>query len=79
MVSSPDGNGVILFGGYSSQYLINNIIELKADGQGWVGSWTSIATLQNARYSQIVIPVLMNRYTCGISGIVPTTTGMKSP
>ena len=79
MATSPDGNGVLLFGGRTAiaSYL-NSILELKADGQGWVGSWTKIATLQNARYSQIVIPVLMNRYTCGLSGIVPTTTGMKS-
>ena len=77
MAPSPDGNGVILFGGISSSgYQIDSILELKADGQGWVGSWTTLTTkLQYARNRHIVIPVLMNKEICGLSGIVSTTTG----
>ena len=49
MSTSPDGNGVILVGGYASSYL-DSILELKADGQGWVGAWTTLSTkLQYAR------------------------------
>ena len=75
MAPSPDGNVVILVGGYSSGVL-DSILELKADGQGWVGAWTTLSTkLQYARYAHVVIPVLMNQEICGLSGIVPTTTG----
>ena len=77
MASTPDGNGVILIGGYSpSGSQGSTILQLKADGQGWVGSWTTLSTkLQYARNRHIVIPVLMDREICGLSGIVPTTTG----
>ena len=77
MAPSPDGNGVILVGGWSSsKSYLDSILELKADGQGWVGSWTTLTTkLQYARRDHIVIPVLMNQEICGLSGIVPTTTG----
>ena len=79
MAPSPDGNGVILVGGksfVSVGYLTDSILELKADGQGWVGSWTTLTTkLQYARRYHIVIPVLMDKEICGLSGIVPTTIG----
>ena len=76
MAPSPDGNGVILVGGHKSGLDLDSILELKADGQGWVGSWTTLTTkLQYARRDHIVIPVLMNQEICGLSGIVPTTTG----
>ena len=78
MAPSPDGNGVILFGGeqLSSPYYLDIILELKADGQGWVGSWTTLTTkIQYGRSRHIVIPVLMNKEICGLSGIVPTITG----
>ena len=74
MAPSPDGNGVILVGGQSSTYL-DSILELKADGQGWVGAWTTLTTtLQYARRQHIVIPVIMKKDSCGLSGIVSTTT-----
>ena len=44
MAPSPDGNGVILIGGYSSGNILDTIFELKADGQGWVGSWATLST-----------------------------------
>ena len=76
MAPSPDGNGVMLVGGRRSGSYLDSILELKADGQGWVGSWTTLTTkLQYARNRHIVIPVLMNKEICGLSGIVPTTTG----
>ena len=78
MAPSPDGNGVILVGGQplSESYLTDSILELKADGQGWVGSWTTLTTkLQYAREDHIVIPVLMDKEICGLSGIVPPTAG----
>ena len=77
MAPSPDGNGVILFGGRSSSTsYLDSILELKADGQGWVGSWTTLTTkLQYARREHIVIPVLMDKDICGLSGLVSTTTG----
>ena len=77
MATTPDGNSVILVGGqYSSYNTLDSILELKADGQGWVGAWTTLSTkLQYARNKHIVIPVLMDREICGLSGIVPTTIG----
>ena len=80
MATSPDGNGVILVGGTSLHYSSGNkdsILELKADGQGWVGAWTTLSTkLQYGRYHHIIIPVLMNKNICGLDGIVSPTTGI---
>ena len=68
MATSPDGNGVILVGGTSNS---DSILELKADGQGWVGAWTTLSTkLQYARAYHIIIPVLMKKEICGLEGIV---------
>ena len=77
MAPSPDGNGVILIGGYSSGNRLDTILEMKADGQGWVvGSWTTLSTkLQYARESHIVIPVWMDSNICGLNGIVSTNAG----
>ena len=79
MASSPDGNGVILFGGKSystgSWKKLDGILELKSDGEGWLGSWTILtAKLQYARYGHVVIPVVMDIDTCGINGIVSSKT-----
>ena len=75
MSTSPDGNGVILVGGYISSCCLDSILELKADGQGWVGAWTTLTTkLQYARNKHIVIPVLMEKDLCGLDGIVSTTS-----
>merc|ERR1712062_898097 len=78
MATSPDGNGVILVGGYKyssgSWTASDSILELKADGQGWVGAWTTLSTkLQYARYQHVIIPVLMNKNICGLDGIVSPT------
>ena len=78
MAPSPDGNGVILVGGASfdcTTYCapgMDSILELKSDGQGWVGAWTTLSTtLQYARRHHIVIPVLMKKDSCELSGIIP--------
>ena len=75
MATSPDGNGVILVGGRdSSDNDLDSILELKADGQGWVGAWTTQSrTLQYVRRSNVVIPVYMNH--CGLNGLTSATTG----
>ena len=72
LATSPDGNGVIMFGGAtSSSYNTNTIIELKSDGQGWVSDWTILsAKLQFPRYYHLVIPLLMEQNVCGLDGIV---------
>ena len=76
MSTSPDGNGVILVGGYI-YHSLDSILELKADGQGWVGAWTTLSTkLQYARGYHIIIPVLMQSHICGLNGIVSSTTGI---
>ena len=80
MSTLPDKNGVILVGGkkYSSVWIeSDSILELKADGQGWVGAWTTLSTkLQYPRYGHIIIPILMDKNICGLDGIVSPTTGI---
>ena len=79
MAPSPDGNGIILVGGFTEYGYTDSILELKADGQGWVGSWTTLTTkLQYARAYHVVIPVLMEKDICDLSGIVATTAGKCS-
>ena len=72
MATSPDGDGVVLFGGYvGSEVVIDAIMELKSDGQGWVSVWTILsAKLQFPRYYHLVIPLLMEKNVCGLDGIV---------
>ena len=70
MASSPDGNGVILFGGFSLllQRHLTSILELRSDGKGWVvGSWTTLtAKLQYPRAFHVVIPIVtdIDAVTC---------------
>ena len=71
MAQNPDGNGIILFGGVSSFGMLDSILELKSDDQGWVGAWTILTTkLQFPRAYHVVIPVLMDKNICGLNGIV---------
>ena len=70
LATSPDGNGVILFGGLGGQTIdfLDSILELRSDGQGWVGSWTTLtAKLQTPRYSHVVTPVFMEKDTCELN------------
>ena len=72
MASNPDGNGIILVGGSTaSSGKVANILELKlkAEGQGWVGSWTTLtAKLQYPRSNHVVIPVFMDKENCELNG-----------
>ena len=75
MATSPDGNGVLMFGGTidleNSYQASDAILELKSDNQGWVGTWTTLsAKLQYGRFRHVVIPLLMDKDICGINGIV---------
>ena len=61
MATSPDGNGVILFGGRDDgRYSVTaSIFELRSDGKGWVGPWTTLtAKLQYPRSYHVVIPIV---------------------
>ena len=78
MATSPDGNGVIIFGlsGTASGGASDGILELKSDGQGWVSTWTTLsAKLQYGRSSHVVIPLLMDKNICGLNGIVSANAG----
>ena len=65
LAPSPDGNGIMMIGGLSSSAIVDTFLELKKDGQGWVGSWTTLTVkLQNPRWSHVVIPVYMDKDVC---------------
>ena len=73
MATSPDGNGVIMFGGSISDedQDQDKILELKSDGQGGVGTWTTLtAKLQYKRGVHVVIPLLMEKNSCELNAIV---------
>ena len=55
MAESPDGRGVILFSGFSTENgYEKRILELRAGA----ASWNILnVTLENARYSHVVIPL----------------------
>ena len=55
MAESPDGRGVLLFGGNSTENdYEKRILELRAGAD----SWNILnVTLENARYSHVVIPL----------------------
>ena len=55
MAESPDGRGVILFGGWSGENgYEKRILELRAGAN----SWTILdITLENGRYKHVVIPL----------------------
>ena len=55
MAKSPDGRGVILFGGRTDENdYEKRILELRADAN----SWNILdKTLENGRYAHVVIPL----------------------
>ena len=55
MAKSPDGRGVILFGGFGDENgYEKRILELRADAN----SWTILEiTLENGRFRHVVIPL----------------------
>ena len=62
MASSPDGKGVILFGGkrqVPDLDTYSDILELRSDGKGWLGPWKILtAKLQHPRSYHVVIPIV---------------------
>ena len=58
MVTSPDGNGIILLGGYQDSSPSAKILELRRDTNGWVRAWTTLKQkLKFARHLHVAIPV----------------------
>ena len=54
MAESPDGRGVLLFGGYTENGREKRILELRAGAD----SWNILnVTLENERYRHVVIPL----------------------
>ena len=53
MAESPDGRGVLLFGGSYQKYQYR-ILELRAGADSWN---TLNVTLENKRYRHVVIPL----------------------
>ena len=65
MVTSPDGGGVMIIGGYtSSNSKSPKILELRAGGSGII-DWQEVdGELENGRNSHVVIPVPEEITTC---------------
>ena len=64
MVTSPDGGGVMIIGGYAGSTRSGKILELRAGGSGII-DWQEIdVELENARYRHVVIPVPEQITTC---------------
>ena len=72
MVTSPDGNGIILIGGQYISYtnpfdhnITANILELRRDTNGWASSWTTMKQkLKYARVLHVAIPIPNEFTTC---------------
>ena len=54
MAESPDGRGVLLFGGYTENGQEKRILELRAGADSWK---ILNISLQNARSGHVVIPL----------------------
>ena len=54
MAESPDGKGVLLFGGYNDDFREDRILELRAGANSW--NILNI-TLKNTRAFHVVIPL----------------------
>ena len=67
MVTSPDGNGIILIGGQTSESwnITAKILELRRDTNGWASSWTTMKQkLKYARVLHVAIPIPNEFTTC---------------
>ena len=72
MAESPDGSGVILFGGSSDEnYDENRILELSAGANSWK---ILNITLENGRQEHVVIPLFTSTTTTKTTTITATTT-----
>ena len=65
MVTSPDGRGVMIIGGYddTNNKYSGKILELRAGGSGII-DWQEVDELENARKGHVVIPVPEQITTC---------------
>ena len=54
MANSPDGKGVLLFGGHNDVTMVDTILELRAGANSW--NFLNI-TLQERRDEHTVIPI----------------------
>ena len=54
MATSPDGGGVILFGGYNNGALEDTLLELRFDADNWT---TLPQKLKQPRDKHVVIPI----------------------
>ena len=67
IAESPDGRGVLLFGGYSTENLYEKrILELRAGTDSW--SILNL-TLENARRWHVVIPLTSEISLCDVPGL----------
>ena len=76
MVTSPDGNGIILIGGqliklrrdksgWESWNITAKILELRRHSNGWASSWTTMKQkLKYARILHVAIPIPNEFTTC---------------
>ena len=76
MVTSPDGNGIILIGGqhiklrrdvnfHESWNISAKILELRRHSNGWASSWTTMKQkLKYARHYHVAIPIPNEFTTC---------------
>ena len=76
MVTSPDGNGIILIGGqyiklrrdinfHESWNISAKILELRRHSNGWASSWTTMKQkLKYARILHVAIPIPNEFTTC---------------
>ena len=66
MVTSPDGGGVMIIGGWDAANGMKSgkILELRARGSGII-EWQEVdEELENGRYGHVVIPVPEQITTC---------------
>ena len=67
MVTSPDGNGIILIGGQTGESwnITAKILELRRHSNGWASSWTTMKQkLKYARHLHVAIPIPNEFTTC---------------
>ena len=78
MITTPDKNGVLMFGGYDENgNSLDTILQMKSDGKNWVDGWTTLeAKLKYPRYYHVVIPILMAKDKCDLNTIVEMPKGL---
>ena len=82
MATSPDGRGVILFGGYSpdkdlilSKGIDDTLLELRYGSDEWI---TLTQKLKQPRREHVVIPISTNTFTTTTTSTIAITTTTTS-